>query len=116
MPDANQLNTVVYFYGGGLGKWDKSDFIYAEIGKTFVQNRFGFVCVHYRLYFQHVRYPDYLTDCSRFIAFVGQLFPAYGGFGEMFVYGQSAGAWIAAMLCVNREYLNGVGISLTEIR
>lgn len=51
------------------------------------------------------KFPEYLEDAAAAVAWAKAHIQEYGGNGELYVSGQSAGAWISMMLCVNEKYL-----------
>ncbi|MBQ8446525.1 MAG: alpha/beta hydrolase [Clostridia bacterium] len=114
LPDGNSFTTVVYFHGGGLqwGCRNKENFV--EIAHSFVKQGYAFVSVDYRMY-PNAKFPDYLEDGADAVAFVKERIPAWGGNGKMIVSGQSAGAWMSLMLCLDKKYLGGVGIDAEQI-
>lgn len=115
LPSSSGFDTVVYFHGGGLEGCDKTDKSYVEIAKRFAELGYGFVSVNYRLY-PTAKFPEYLEDCAEAVAWIKAHIGEYGGNGELYISGQSAGAWLSMMLCLNKEYLNAVGISPMEIK
>ena len=115
LPEKSGYDTIVYFHGGGLEAGDKADENCIAIGKRFAECGYGFVSVNYRMYPQ-AKFPEYLQDAARAIAWVKAHAISYGGNGELYVSGTSAGAWISIMLCLNEEYLQGVGIYPLEIK
>ncbi|MBQ8374242.1 MAG: alpha/beta hydrolase [Clostridia bacterium] len=114
-PETKGFPVIVYFHGGGLETGDKAQTAIVEIAERFVQNGYGFVSVNYRMYTSGGKYPDYLCDGADSIAFVKNHLSQYGGNGEIFVAGKSAGAWISLMLCLNGKYLSDVGIEPLSI-
>ena len=115
LPAVNGFPTIVYFHGGGLEAGDKADENYLGMAESFVRNGYGFLSVNYRMY-PTAKFPEYLEDGAAAIAWAKARVQEYGGNGELYVSGQSAGAWISAMLCVNEKYLQMVGVSPLEIK
>ena len=115
LPDQKGFPVIVFFHGGGLEAGDKADENFRQIGKSFVENGYGFISVNYRLYGDGAVFPDYINDCAKAIAYIRQNISRFSGSGQIFVAGQSAGAWIALMLCLNSRYLQAVGISPLDI-
>lgn len=113
-PEIQNFKTIVYFHGGGLDSGNKSDSNYAEIAKTFVENGYCFVSVEYRMY-PEAKFPDYLSDAAKSIKFIYDNIEKYGGNKQIIVSGQSAGAWISLMLCLDRKYLEREGLSNGDI-
>lgn len=115
LPDTNEFFTIVYFHGGGLMKGNKYSESKEEIASSFVKNGYGFISVGYRLYTDGAKYPDYLTDAANAIALICKTLKEYGGNERLLVSGQSAGAWMSLMLCLNKEYLSNVDIDPLSI-
>ena len=115
LPEKEGFETIVYFHGGGLESGDKTDSNYLEVSKCFVEQGYGFVSVNYRMYPQ-AKFPDYLEDAAKAIAWVKENIQNYGGSDGLYVSGQSAGAWLSIMLCLNGEYLQNAGLSPLEIK
>lgn len=115
LPSSYGFPTLVYFHGGGLEAGDKADRNYVEIAKHFVDVGYGFLSVNYRLY-PAAKFPEYLEDAADAVAWAKAHICEFGGNGDLYVSGQSAGAWMALMLCFNKEYLAAVDISPLEIK
>lgn len=115
IPDDNLYATVVYFHGGGLESGDKADKSYTEIAESFAKSGYGFLSVNYRMYPQ-ARFPEYLEDAAAAVAWAKAHIKEYGGSGELYVSGQSAGAWMSLQLCLNEKYLSAAGVSPLEIK
>lgn len=114
-PDTDGFATIVYVHGGGIESGDKTDETCVGIAESFVKNGYGFISVNYRLY-PSVKFPQYIEDCADAVAWAKAHVSEYGGNGELYVSGQSAGAWMSLMLCLNDKFLKKVGIDPMEIR
>ena len=114
LPDEKGFITVIYFHGGGIVAGDKADSFYVEIAERFAENGYAFVSVNYRMY-PNAKFPDFLEDAAEAVAYTKKHIPEWGGSGEVMISGQSAGAWMSLMLCLNKKYLNAVGIDPSEI-
>lgn len=110
LPEENPKGTIVYFHGGGLADGKKDEKNYVEIAKSFTDNGYGFVSVDYRMY-PTAKFPDYIEDAAKAVGFISREIQSYGGNKKLIVSGQSAGAWISLMLCLNGEYLKKEGMS-----
>lgn len=113
LPDAEGFPVIVYFHGGGLEAGDKRDPYYVEMGEHFAGSGYGFVSVNYRLY-PDAKFPDFLADAAEAVAFVKRRVGEWGGSGKLLIAGQSAGAWMALMLCFREDLLGAVGLSADE--
>ena len=115
LPDGEGFSTVVYFHGGGIVSGDKAEANYTEIAEKFAANGYAFLSVNYRMY-PDAKFPDYLYDAARAVAWAKQNIKGYGGSGDIYISGQSAGAWISSMLCLNDVYLKSVNVLPAEIK
>jgi len=62
--------------------------------------------------YPQVRYPDFLTDCARAVAWALREAPRFGGDpGRLYLMGHSAGAYNAAMLALDPRWLATEGLS-----
>jgi acetyl esterase/lipase len=100
---------VVFFYGGTWVSGDRRD--YRFIGEALASRGIIAIVADYRLYPQ-VRYPDFLTDCARAVAWTQREAPRYGGnAGRLFVMGYSSGAYNAAMVALDARWLTAAGLA-----
>jgi acetyl esterase/lipase len=98
---------VVFFYGGSWTMGKRSE--YAFVGAALATRGFVTVIPDYRLYPQ-VRFPEFMDDAARAVAWVQQHVEELGGDPERIVLmGHSAGAHMAAMLAFNDAYLVKAG-------
>jgi acetyl esterase/lipase len=105
---AKAAPVVVFFYGGGWESGAKEEYRFLA---TALANR-GLVVVvpDYRVY-PEVRFPDFLEDAARAVRYARANVSAYGGDPSRIVLaGHSAGAYIAAMLNLDRRWLKQVGL------
>ncbi len=112
LPENQTKETIVYFHGGGIQSGDKGEKQYTEIAESFAKAGYAFVSVNYRMY-PDAKFPEYLWDAAKAVAYAKKNFSGEKG---LMISGQSAGAWISLMLCLNAEYLNAEGISPMEIK
>ena len=105
---------LVFFYGGSWNSGSKDDYAFAA--QAFAAQGFVTVLPDYRLYPQS-RFPDFLEDGAAAIAWVRDNIAAHGGDPHRIVLaGHSAGAYNAAMLGLDPEYLRNVGVDPRSIR
>lgn len=98
---------VVFFFGGRWEQGSKED--YKFVGQALAAKGFVAVIPNYRLYPQ-ARYKDFLGDCARAVKWARQNAARYGGNPDKLVLmGHSAGAYNAAMLTLDPEFLKSVG-------
>lgn len=105
---------VLFFYGGRWSSGTKDD--YRFVGEALSSRGFVGVVADYRLYPQ-VRFPEFVDDGARAVAWLHANARTYGGSPDkIFVMGHSTGAHIAAMLSVKEEYMARAGGSRSWIR
>lgn len=98
---------VVFWYGGSWLRGERSQ--YRFVGAALAQAGFVTVLPDYRL-FPEVRFPAFLDDGARAVAWVQQHAKEFGGDPTRIVLmGHSAGAHMAAFLALNDDYLKRAG-------
>jgi acetyl esterase/lipase len=104
---------IVFFYGGSWNSGSKA--IYPFVAATLARRGYAVVVPDYRLY-PEVRFPTFLDDCARSVAWTEAHLPEIGGDPRrVFLMGHSAGAYNAAMLGLDPSYLKAAGSSRDEI-
>ena len=105
---------VVFLYGGA---WDSGDRgIYRFLGGAFASRGLVVVVPDYRLY-PAVRFPGFLQDNAAAVRWTRDHIAQYGGDpGHLVLMGHSAGAYNAAMLGLDSEWLGQVGMSRSDLR
>ena len=105
---------VVFFYGGNWNSGERSDYLF--VAEALASRGFVVVLADYRLY-PEVRFPDFLDDCALAVRWAFEHGAEYGGDARnLYLMGHSAGAYNAAMLALNPEYLRGAGVDVKQIR
>lgn len=105
---AGKAPVVVFFYGGRWQFGARGE--YRFVAEALASRGFVVVVPDYRLYPQ-VRYPEFLDDSARAVAWVAQHIGDYGGDpANIHLMGHSAGAYNAIMLTVNTSYLQRAGM------
>ncbi len=117
-PDgARDAPLLVFFYGGSWQS-DKSPdkATYRFVGQALTELGYVVVIPDYRLYPQ-VKYPDFLADCAEAVAWAHAHGAGYGADPRKLVLmGHSAGAYNAAMLTLDPDYLRAVGADRAWVR
>jgi acetyl esterase/lipase len=109
-----QPRTVIIFWHGG-GWTDGNKGFYRFVGASLAQLGYVLVLPNYRVYPQ-VKFPDFLDDCARAVAWTQQHAGDFGGDPHRIVLmGHSAGAHMAAMLAINHSYLQRAGVNTHDI-
>lgn len=112
LPGKENFDTLIWFHGGGLENGSrKSNAAYPEL---VVGQGHAFVSVEYRMY-PDAKFPEFLEDAAASVAWVLENIPALGGTGKVFVSGESAGAYITMMLCLDQHYLKDAGVDQNKI-
>lgn len=108
MPVAARMPAVVFFYGGSWQSGSRE--IYRFVGASLAASGIATIVPDYRIY-PEARYPDFLEDGAAAVRFARdnadrwQIDP-----DRIVVMGHSAGAYIAAMLALDKRWLGGVGL------
>lgn len=98
---------ILFFYGGSWQTGSKE--MYLGFGQAFASQGIVVAIADYRLYPQ-VHYPDFIRDAAHALAYVHKHAADYGGdSGRLFIAGHSAGAYLAAMLAANPQYVRAAG-------
>ncbi|WP_234730369.1 alpha/beta hydrolase [Acidocella facilis] len=94
---------VVFFYGGSWQEGDKA--MYRFVGAALASRGCMVAIPDYRLYPQ-VRFPEFLEDCASATDFARRLAPS----APLVLMGHSAGAYNAAMLALDGQFLAPHGL------
>jgi len=114
-PDAETAApTILFFYGGSWNSGSRED--YAFVGRALAAAGFVVAIADYRLV-PAVRYPVFLEDGARALAWLTKHAGRYGGDPEdIFVMGHSAGAYNAIMLALDPRLSRQVGLTRQVLR
>jgi acetyl esterase/lipase len=106
--DAANAPVIVFFYGGSWQRGDKS--LYRLLAGVLTARGYVVVVPDYRIY-PEVKFPDFLADGAMALRWTHDNIATFGGDSHrLFVMGHSAGAYIAAMLTLDAQWLKGVGL------
>ena len=98
---------VVFFYGGSWNTGERTEYVF--VGEALAARGILTLVADYRLY-PAVRYPDFLLDSAKALAYGFDHAQALGGNPKrVFVMGHSAGAYNAAMLALDPRWLSATG-------
>ncbi len=101
--------TVIWFHGGGLTGGQK------EIPEGLKNKGIAVIGVNYRLS-PKVNSPKYIEDAAAATAWVFKNIKNYGGSEKLiFISGHSAGGYLAAMVGLNKMYLNKYNIDANQL-
>ncbi len=112
--DAKNLPVVFWIHGGGWQAGDKSSVQIKP--QVFVDKGFVFVSTNYRL-LPHVDMETIVRDIAKSIHWVHDHIAEHGGDPKrLLIMGHSAGAQLAALVCIDDRYLKAEGLSLDIIK
>lgn len=108
------LPVMFWIHGGGWQAGDKNDV--ALKPKVLTERGFVFVSTNYRL-LPEVTMEELIGDVAASLGWVHKNIANYGGDPQrIFVGGHSAGAQLAALLCIDDRYLKNQGVSLDVLK
>jgi acetyl esterase/lipase len=100
---------IVFFYGGAWQEGDKKDFLF--VAQALASTGAVVVVPNYRVY-PEVTFPGFLEDGAAATAWTLKNIATYGGDPKtVFLAGHSAGAYLAVMLVLDKEYLAKAGVA-----
>lgn len=105
---------IIFLYGGGweIGRRER----YRFVGKALTGDGFVAVVPDYRVY-PDALFPDFIFDAAKAVRWTKDNIARFGGdAARIFVMGHSAGAHIAAMLALDPQYLQHVGMARSQLR
>lgn len=105
---ATRAPLVVFFYGGSWQNGSRD--LYPFLGRALAAQGFVTAVPDYTLY-PEARFPLFLQDAARAAAFARDHAPSWGADPQRLVLmGHSAGAYIAAMLACDPQWLGAVDL------
>ena len=108
------LPVMFWIHGGGWQVGDKSDV--ALKPKVLIKRGFVFVSTNYRL-LPEVKMEELIGDVAKSFGWVHKNIAKYGGDPkQIFVGGHSAGAQLAALICIDDRYLKKEGVSFHVLK
>ena len=111
---ASSLPVVFWIHGGGWQAGDKSEV--QEKPAAFTSKGFVFVSTSYRL-LPSVDMGTLIRDVAKSLGWVHKNIGRYGGDPKrIFVMGHSAGAQLAALLCIDDRYLKAEGVPFAVLK
>ncbi len=112
--DAKNLPVVFWIHGGGWQTGDKTNVHIKP--RVFTERGFVFVSTNYRL-LPHVEMGVLVRDVAKSLGWVHKNISGHGGDPRrIFVMGHSAGAQLAALLCIDDRYLKAEGVSFDVLK
>ena len=108
-----QAPLVVFFYGGSWSSGERAD--YRFVGEALASRGIVAVVADYRLS-PAVRYPVFLQDSAHAVRWAFDHAADYGADpARVFVMGHSAGAYNAAMLALDKRWLEAVDLTPSRL-
>jgi acetyl esterase/lipase len=105
---------VVFFYGGGWVDGDRGEYLF--VGEALASQGFVAVIPDYRVH-PEALFPNFVRDGAKAVRWVKDNIASFGGDPrQLFIMGHSAGAHLAALLTLDRQYLNAVGMAPLDLR
>lgn len=112
LPKEKEFFTIIHFHGGGLIEGDKGDsHKYCE---HLANNGFTVFTANYSLLPNH-RFPSFIEDAGKAVRYAMDNISEYGVSKGFIISGQSAGAYLTLMLCLNESYLKAEGVDSSNI-
>src|SRR5437868_3039440 len=113
-PHAKNLPVVFWIHGGGWQTGDKTSVQMKP--QVFADKGFVFVSTNYRL-LPSVDMATIVRDIAKSIRWVHDHIADHGGDPQrLFIMGHSAGAQLAALVCIDDRYLKAEGLSLAILQ
>lgn len=109
VPDVKDDNhTVIMYYYGGSWQMGSKD-LYRFVGQAFASKGYTTMVADYRLY-PEVSFPAFVEDSASALVWAYRNISEYGGNPDrIYVVGHSAGAYNAAMITLNKRYVEAAG-------
>ena len=113
-PEGKDHPVVFWIHGGGWQTGDKTSV--QEKPRAFVDKGFVFVSTNYRL-LPNVEMETIFRDVAKSLGWVHKHIAEHGGDPtRIFVMGHSAGAQLAALLCIDDRYLKAEGVPFSALK
>jgi acetyl esterase/lipase len=110
----DRLPVIIFFYGGGWDSGDRESYGFA--GRALAGEGFLVVIPDYRLV-PKAHWPDFLNDSAAAVAWTHEHIGTMGGDPDRIaLMGHSAGAYNAAMLALDPQWLRGANSDPAVIR
>ena len=112
--NAKNLPVVFWIHGGGWQTGDKSSVQIKP--QAFMDKGYVFVSTNYRLW-PNVEMGTIIRDVAKALGWVHTHIAEYGGdLKRLVVGGHSAGAQLAALICIDDRYLKAEGVTFDMIK
>lgn len=113
-PPAGKLPVVIFWYGGGWAKGDRTSYAFA--GRALARAGFLVVIPDYRKV-PGVHFPAFLDDGAEAVAWTQKTIAQHGGDPARLAFmGHSAGAYEAVMLALDAKRLSAAGADPANVK
>ncbi len=105
---------LLFFHGGSWKEGDRPS--YAFVGRAFAARGITTIIADYRKY-PNVKFPDFVEDAAAATAWVNMSVAKHGGDpAQIYIAGHSAGAHLASMITLDRQWLGREGLETSVIK
>jgi acetyl esterase/lipase len=105
---------IVFFYGGSWNSGDRGEYAFAA--RAFASRGYTTAVLDYRLV-PEFRYPAFVEDGAKAVAWVHRNIARYGGDPDrIFLVGHSAGAYNEMMVALAPEFLRAEGLRTNVVK
>jgi len=105
---------IVFVYGGSWNSGDRG--AYGFVGRALADRGYVTIVIDYRLV-PNVRYPTFVEDTAKAVAWTYRNVAAHGGDPEqLYLVGHSAGAYNAMMVALAPRYLGAEGLKPSIVK
>lgn len=112
--EAPPAPTILFLYGGTWKRGSRQ--VYRPLGLALSQAGFAVAIADYRL-FPEVRFPAFMEDVAAALSWVHAFAADFGGdAGDIRLMGHSAGAHMAALLCLDPAWLQAENLNPSIIQ
>ena len=111
LPEGSCNAFLVWFHGGSLKFGSRKDIRFHE---DLMAHGIGVASVEYRMY-PNVKFPVFVEDAAESVRWVMDNLGQYTDCRQIYVCGQSAGAWLTLMLAFDEHYLHNAGVDREKI-
>lgn len=112
IPENDSFYTILFIHGGGLVEGDKNES--HQFVRHLVNLGYAVSTINYS-YLKDADHKTILTQAANAVKYTLENINKYGTSKGLVIMGQSAGAWITLMLCLNKQYFKEYKIEETQI-
>lgn len=105
-PDEERYDLLIWFHGGGLEGGSYKNIPFAE---DLTRRGIAVASVEYCMY-PEAQFPDFITDGAAAVKYVLDHIASQPEIKQVFLSGQSAGAYIILMLAMDDTYFESTGV------